>query len=153
MEKEEHYGKVLHGLVRDKRMTVRELSSRMGLSQQGVYNIFRAKSPGIEAVIKMLEALGEVKQMSGLQDYIDIVNHKGEKIRQHIDESFIKTQGTLEEKIIDNRNYFEGKIEQMMEMVSKIKEQLEMSREIIRAKDELIEELRIQLNRVKNGSN
>lgn len=153
MEKEEHYGKLLHDIVRDRRMTVRELSTRMGLSQQGVYNIFRAKSPGIEAVVRMLEALGEVKQMSGLKDYIDTVNKKGDKIRKHIDESFMKTEGNLEEKINDNKNYYAGKVDQMIEMMSKINEQLEMSREIIRAKDELIEELRSQLNRVKNGSN
>jgi predicted transcriptional regulator len=152
LEKQEHYGKVLHGLVREKRMTIRELSGRMGLSQQGVYNIFRAKSPGIESVVKMLEALGEVKQMSGLQQYINTVNSKGEKIKQHIDESFIKTEGQLEERINENRKYYAGKVDQMMEMMSKINEQLDMSREIIRAKDELIEELRSQLNRVKNGS-
>lgn len=137
-----HYGEVLKKLVKSKGFSPNDLSKKLNMTTQGVYNIFRTKSPRVDVMIAVTRAIGlEFSTWELLQDV--------EKLKKHASNS----NEFIDSKIDYQTQEFTEQVEIITERFEKIHDRLEKkldefedcminAREVIQAKDELIKYLK-----------
>lgn len=153
MEKNVHYGEVLKCLVKKQNISVKELSERLNMTTQGLYNIFRNKSPRIDTIMEITYALGiTIKEMELHEDvrkireraemHTEYFNGKLGDQTENIKGQMNEQQGMLINMIKENREYYTSNLLRLEQRMDGINKALDMARELIEAKDQLITELR-----------
>jgi transcriptional regulator with XRE-family HTH domain len=137
-----HYGKLIKKLLNQKNISVRELSERTGRSTQAVYNIFRTQYPRIDVVIDVSLVLGFKYFIENLILNVDelkkSLSDEGEKISDAI-ELHEQKETSARDK---DRLFYTEKLELFEEKINSIEQSLSLAGQVIKAKDELIEQLR-----------
>ncbi|NQT76523.1 MAG: helix-turn-helix transcriptional regulator [Bacteroidetes bacterium] len=137
-----HYGKLIKKLLNQKNISVRELSERTGRSTQAVYNIFRTQYPRIDVVIDVSLVLGFKYFIENLILNVDelkkSLSDEGDKISDAI-EVHVQKETSARDK---DRIFYTEKLELFEEKINSIEQSLSLAGQVIKAKDELIEQLR-----------
>jgi transcriptional regulator with XRE-family HTH domain len=137
-----HYGRLIKRMLSTKDISVRELSEKTGKSTQQIYNIFRTQHPRIDVVI-------EISMILGFKFFIQTLISEVTELRDTLaneDSDINEAFEQLEKKTIEirkeDRAYYTDKIDYFVEKVEKIEQSLSLAEQVIKAKDELIEQLR-----------
>ncbi len=137
-----HYGKLIKKLLNQKNISVRELSERTGRSTQAVYNIFRTQYPRIDVVIDVSLVLGFKYFIENLILNVDelkkSLSDEGDKISDAIEVHEQKETSARDK----DRIFYTEKLELFEEKINSIEQSLSLAGQVIKAKDELIEQLR-----------
>ena len=137
-----HYGKLIKRLLNQKNISVRELSERTGRSTQAVYNIFRTQYPRIDVVIDVSLVLGFKYFIENLILNVDelkkSLSDEGDKISDAIEVHEQKETSARDK----DRIFYTEKLELFEEKINSIEQSLSLAGQVIKAKDELIEQLR-----------
>ena len=137
-----HYGKLIKKLLNQKNISVRELSERTGRSTQAVYNIFRTQYPRIDVVIDVSLVLGFKYFIENLILNVDelkkSLSDEGDKISDAIEVHEQKETSARDK----DRIFYTEKLELFEEKINSIEQSLSLAGQVIKAKDELIEQLK-----------
>jgi len=142
-----HYGNLIKQMLRQKDISVREIAEKSGRSTQAVYSILRTESPRIDIVIEISIIIGfkdflnelilNVDELTESLSTIELGGHMTTKKLAYHEvplHSFIRTEEEKNPEKIENLN---GKI-------LSLEKSLYLAEQVIEAKDELIEQLRIE---------
>jgi len=140
-EKDVHYGELLKEMVKSKGFSAKDLSLKIGITTQGVYNIYRTKSPRIDVMIEVTRAIGlEFSTYELIQNVKQIKNNATDTSKA-IDKKFNSQTQDIADKLGD-RDYFTEIIIRLEKKLDTIEACLINAREVIEAKNELIKYLK-----------
>ncbi len=141
-----HYGNLIKQMLRQKDISVREIAERTGKSTQAVYSILRTESPRIDIVIEISIIIGfkdflnelilNVDELTESLSTIDGGPMTTKKLAYH--EVPLHAFTRTEEKKVPE------KIENLNEKILSLEKSLYLAEQVIAAKDELIEHLKIE---------
>ncbi|NQT77399.1 MAG: helix-turn-helix transcriptional regulator [Bacteroidetes bacterium] len=142
-----HFGNLFRRMLRQKDISVREVAERTGKSTQAVYSFLRTQSPRMDIVL-------EVAIILGFKDFVNelISNITKLKMSMSYDEKGNYVTRTLEYDdlitFVPDGGYREEhnpeKMENLKEKVLSLEKSLYLAEQVIVAKDELIEHLKIE---------
>ena len=137
-----HYGRLIKRMLAQKDISVRELSEKTGKSTQQIYNIFRTQFPRIDIVIEISMCVGFKFFIQTLISEVTEVREALAKEDGDITEAFQQHEEREQKNRLKDREYYTEKLDYFIEKVEKIERSLSLADQVIRAKDELIEQLK-----------
>lgn len=147
-----HFGEILKTIFYTDGISVKELARKTGMTTQGIYNIFKTKTPRIDVILTLSKHLSTEAKLNALDLLLEDSESElsRERIMRHFEESQNKlsldTENIRDEMYRQDGIYvrrlgeIEGKIDQLAE-------QLKMMKDLVRAKDEMIEMLKKQMGK------
>lgn len=139
-----HYGEILKSEAKKLGVSTSVMAKRLDMTEPGVYNIYRTKSPRIDVIIKFQNALGigmdRISEIFGEQ-----LKKRTNKERVFFSGKISDQSNELVEKICENREFYLSHLKRLEERMISFEKSLEMTNEIIKAKDQLISELQKQI--------
>ena len=134
-EKAVHYGEVLKNLVKSKGFTTVDVSKKLNMTTQGVYNIYRTQSPRVDVMIKVARAIGVEFSTLELLSKVDALGSaNGGQLDQRIEKQT--------EDILGEREHFRTMMERLTLKMDQILAHSVNAREVIDAKDQVIKMLK-----------
>ena len=140
-----HYGEVLKALVRKHEVSVKELSERMRMTTQGVYNIFRTKSPRVDVIVEVTEALGVPFNAIEKFGNVKEIREYNEKDAAMFSGKMKDQEGRVIDNNIENREFYTSSITMSEVKMEVFEKALAMADQVIEAKNQLIEQLKKEL--------
>lgn len=147
-----HYGEILKTIFYTDGISVKEIAQKTGMTTQGVYNIFKTKTPRIDVILNLTKHLSAEAKLNALDLLME--GSESEFSREKIVEHFIAGQDKFNKDTENIRNeiyrqdhIYANRLNQIEGKIDLLAEQLKMMKDLVKAKDEMIDMLKKQLNK------
>jgi len=142
-----HFGDLFKRMLRRKDISVREVAEKTGKSTQAIYSFLRTQSPRMDMML-------EVSLIVGFKDFVNELILKIDRVKMSfsLDEegNFIPRRLEYDDIIAYHRSPQKleeekpTKIENYEEKILSLEKSLYLAEQVIKAKDELIDHLKIE---------
>lgn len=148
-----HYGELFKIVFAKAGITVKEIAEKSGHSTQAIYNIFKNKSPRIDVVLELARLLPTETKLDAI-DLLLATDEETELTRKRIVDHFSESYKYIKDQNDEilsiqkgEREYYPKKLRDIERKIDGLAKELDLMKELIRTKDELIQSLKSQLNK------